>query len=511
MLNRFFGINTHRNLHLFGLCTLAIGVPLNKVVMSLSMMFIVLNLLLEGDFKTYFERLKKNKLYLLILGFYLLHVVSVIWSENMDYILYDLRVKLPLLVIPTILAAKPIENRLHLHLILVSISLSTFLITILNFAFYNQWFGHREYEDIRAMSIFTSHIRFAIIVAFVIGIIFYFIQKHKQYRIPLIMMATWLLYYTLYSQVLSGVISVIVVFCTFSVYLFWKKNKVIVLSIFSILTLSTILGLVWLFSPITIDLEKYSNLEKTTIEGHDYSHSLDVVSPLTEEPILIYICKREIDRDWDLYSTFDINGMDKKGQPLRETIIRFLSSKKMRKDALALSKLSKNEIQSIENGVTSILNEGILTRFFGLKYQLLNKGNPNGHSLLQRLEYWKTGAQLIRQQPFLGVGAGDIQDAFNQQYLENNSTLIENNRRRTHSYYLTMWITFGIVGLAYFLWIHFLFIKQNITRKEILGILFIFIILASFLIEDTIESQTGVTFYALFYGLFSFSISEEGT
>jgi len=270
MLNRFFGINTHRNLHLFGLCTLAIGVPLNKVVMSLSMMFIVLNLLLEGDFKTYFERLKKNKLYLLILGFYLLHVVSVIWSENMDYILYDLRVKLPLLVIPTILAAKPIENRLHLHLILVSISLSTFLITILNFAFYNQWLGHREYEDIRAMSIFTSHIRFAIIVAFVIGIIFYFIQKHKQYRIPLIMMATWLLYYTLYSQVLSGVISVIVVFCTFSVYLFWKKNKVIVLSIFSILTLSTILGLVWLFSPITIDLEKYSNLEKTTIEGHDY-------------------------------------------------------------------------------------------------------------------------------------------------------------------------------------------------------------------------------------------------
>ena len=509
MLNRFFGINTHRNLHLFGLCTLAIGTPLNKIVMSLSMMFLVLNLLLEADFSTYFERLKKNKLYLLILGFYLLHVASIVWSENMDYTLYDLRVKLPLLVIPTILAAKPLENRSQLHFVLASISISTILLTVLNYGFYNQWFGHREYEDIREMSILTSHIRFAIIVAFVIGICLYYLQKFKQYRIPLILITAWLLYYTLYSQVLSGLISVFVITCVFITHLFWKKNKIILLSIFSILALSTTLGLIWLFSPVNIDLDAYSNLETTTIEGNYYSHNLEVVSPLTEEPILIYVCRKEIERDWGKYSSMDIEGKDKKGQPLKSTVIRYLSSKKMRKDAASLSQLTKKEIQLIENGVTSIVHDGILPRFYGLKYQLLNKGNPNGHSLLQRIEYWTTGIQIIQKQPLLGVGIGDIQDAFNQQYLENNSALTEDNRRRTHNYFLTVWITFGIIGLVYFLWIHVEFIKQNIARKEILGVVFILIILVSFLIEDTIESQTGVTFYALFFALFSLPTPEK--
>ena len=511
MLNRFFGINTHRNLHLFGLCTLAIGVPLNKIVMSISMMFIVLNLLLEADFANYYERLKKNRLYLLILGFFLIHVVSILWSENMDFALSDLRVKLPLLVIPTILAAKPIDSRFSLNLVLASISASTILITLINFGFYNHWIGQTEYEDIRGLSLFTSHIRFAIIVAFVIGVVFYFIEHYKKHRIVFIVIAIWLLYYTVFSQVLSGLISVLIVFSTFSFYLFWKNNKAIVITLFSALGIGVSLVLVWLFSPVKIDVEKYSNLDATTIEGHYYGHNLDVISPLTEEPILIYVCLKEINRDWEKYSSSDISGLDKKGQPLISTVIRYLSSKKMRKDAVALSQLTKQEIALIENGITSVVYKGVFPRFYGLKYQLLNKGDPNGHTLLQRLEYWKTGSQLIREHPFIGVGSGDIQDAFDKQYSANHSALSKHNRRRAHNYYLTIWITFGVIGLAYFLWIHFKFIKSNIANKEILGVLFILIILGSFLIEDTIETQTGVTFYALFYALFSFPTPKQTT
>lgn len=509
MLNRFFGENTHRNLQIFGLGVLAIGIPLNKIVMSISMMFLFLNLILEADFKSYYSKIKSNKIYLLILGFFLLHIIGILWSNNMDYVLYDLRVKLPLLVIPTILAAKPLKKREHLYIILTCLAVSVVIITLINYSLYNNWIGNRNFTDVRGMSIFTSHIRFSLIIAFVIGILLYFIQQLSRYRFLLGAITIWLLYYTFFSQVLSGFIAVLVVFIIFGLNLFWKKNKWLLIATFGAITLFSGGILVWLFSPVEIDEQKYSNLETNTIEGNHYKHNLNVISPETNEPVLIYVCKEEIDRDWNKYSSLDIDGKDKKGQPLRETLIRYLSSKGMRKDAKAMSQLSKKEFKLIENGTTSVVHKGILPRFYGLKFQLLNQHNPNGHSLLQRLEFWKTGAQIVSENMIFGVGTGDIQDTFNQKYFNNNSTLHEINRRRSHNYFLTIWITFGLLGLVYFLWLHFKFIQFNMSRNEILGVIFMFIILASFLIEDTIESQTGVTFYALFYGLFSLSYRKE--
>jgi hypothetical protein len=58
MLNRFFGAYTHTNLHVFGLAVLAFGLPLNKVVMSVSMMFLVLNVLIDADLNKYCKKKK---------------------------------------------------------------------------------------------------------------------------------------------------------------------------------------------------------------------------------------------------------------------------------------------------------------------------------------------------------------------------------------------------------------------------------------------------------------------
>ena len=57
MMNRIFGQNTHTYLHILGLSAIAFGLPWSKALMSVGMMFIVLNLLLEGDFKSYLHGL----------------------------------------------------------------------------------------------------------------------------------------------------------------------------------------------------------------------------------------------------------------------------------------------------------------------------------------------------------------------------------------------------------------------------------------------------------------------
>ncbi|NRA11771.1 MAG: hypothetical protein HRT57_07440, partial [Crocinitomicaceae bacterium] len=116
MLNRIFGANTHTYLHVLGLSGLAFGLPFNKVVMSISMMFLVLNLLLEGELKTYWVNLKSNRSFILILSLVLLTVISMFWSTDMAYGLHDLKAKLPLLVIPVVLGAKPIYNSKYINI-----------------------------------------------------------------------------------------------------------------------------------------------------------------------------------------------------------------------------------------------------------------------------------------------------------------------------------------------------------------------------------------------------------
>ena len=510
MLNRFFGNNTHLYLHLTGLIGLAAGIPLNKIAMSLSMMFLVLNLLLEGEFKVYWNNLKSNKVYLLILGFVILHVISFAWSSNLEYALHDFKVKLPLLVIPTVLAARPLIKRSHLDLILKMFSLTVLLISVINISLYQHWIGNVVYDDIRGLSHFSSHIRFSIIVSMAIAIsIYFFLKASVKNKIWIGVIIIWFILYTLYSQVISGVLTMLVAIITYWTYLIWGKSKIIALAPILIGVISFVIIVTWAFKPVSIDIDKEIDFSEKTIEGNEYLHIPEIISAETNMPIHIYLCLTELTRDWHKYSKIPFDSLDIKGQPISETIIRYLSSKKIRKDAEGLSKLTKKEIIEIEKGVTSANHKGLIGRLYGLKYQIINVDNPNGHSLMQRLEYWKTGVQISKKNIFIGVGAGDIQDAFDKQYVLNDSLLSKEKRRRAHNYYLSILITFGLIGLFYFIYLIYYFIKENIGHNELLAICFILIILVSFLIEDTIETQTGVTFFAFFYGLFSYKNSSS--
>jgi O-antigen ligase len=138
----------------------------------------------------------------------------------------------------------------------------------------------------------------------------------------------------------------------------------------------------------------------------------------------------------------------------------------------------------------------------GIKFQLNNTTDPNGHSLLQRIEYWKTAWQIIRKNWFLGVGTGDVQQAFDREYISQNSPLRPENRLRAHNSYLTIWISFGIIGLILFLWMLLSFLIVQVRNNAFIPTMFMLIAICTFFIEDTLETQMGVTFFAFFYGLY---------
>lgn len=68
---------------------------------------LLLNWLIEGDLKNKMQAVFANKFALFFIGFFMIHVIGLAYTQNMDAGLFDLQVKLSLLVFPFILVSRP--------------------------------------------------------------------------------------------------------------------------------------------------------------------------------------------------------------------------------------------------------------------------------------------------------------------------------------------------------------------------------------------------------------------
>jgi O-antigen ligase len=201
--------------------------------------------------------------------------------------------------------------------------------------------------------------------------------------------------------------------------------------------------------------------------------------------------------------------LDLRNQPVSSTLERYLSSKALCATEVGVKQLSTEDIQFIEKGYADVHETygGMQARLLDIRYQLHHASNPSGHSILERLEYWKNAWALIENHWMLGVGTGDVDDAMQAMYDQRNSPLTKERRLRAHNSYLTYFLTFGILGILFFVYFQLKFILQQVKWKQWVGLLFGCIVLVTFLFEDTLESQMGITLFAFFYSLFSRKIT----
>jgi O-antigen ligase len=101
----------------------------------------------------------------------------------------------------------------------------------------------------------------------------------------------------------------------------------------------------------------------------------------------------------------------------------------------------------------------------------------------------------------LGVGTGDVPRAFAQAYDEIQSPLSEEYRFRAHNQYLAIAVAFGMLGLAFFLFV--LLYPWFASRKNhtYLYMVFLVIMLLSMFPEGTLETQAGAMLFAFFESL----------
>lgn len=509
MLNRFFGTNFHTSFHLFGISAFAVGLPTSKVILSLASMLLLLNLLLEADFRSYWKSIRSNRLLLVLFCFWSLHLIALLWTTDFNYAFNDIRIKVTLLLIPLILVAKPIRQE-KLFLPLGFFITSLFVTSFYNYACFNHWIGEHVYEDIRGLSLFGSHIRYGILVAMGAGISLYYSYTNKRLlKMVFIVLYAWFSYYTYYSQIISGVVALFVVSICFVLFLLYQKSKR--LGVFSLIItlLFVVISVILLFSgsPSEQFDSNYKTLSSKTLtkSGNSYTPLYNADGSINTKPIFVNVCESELNREWSKRSRYSIDSLDDRKQAIRFTILRYMTSKKLNKDSVGVSRLSKQDIRNIEQGIGSIQESGsgLLSRIDGIKFQLRHNENPNGHSMLQRVAFWKAGMELIKRNWLLGVGTGDVQIAFNEEYERSHSLLLPENRLRAHNSYLTSWISFGVLGIVLFLLMIFVYLKWQITEQNLIGIMFMLVAMSTFLIEDTLETQMGVSFFAFFYGMFA--------
>ncbi len=511
----------HFNIYFFALCLMIVALPLSKFLMSISQFVLVGNWLWEGHFKEKIHKFFHNKAALVLCSFFILHVIGLIYTNDFSYAFKDLRTKLPLLLLPLILCTTECLNKKRFKQLML-----LFVAAVIGGTFVSTYiFIKNQFIDIRDISVFISHIRFSLLICIAIFTLLYFILNESntsKNKIFFLLALCWLVFFLFFILAsVTGIIILIVTAICLIIYFILKRQVKISIKL-TLLSVSLLISVaIFIFvnnvikENIKVNPVDFSNLEKNTPYGNLYYNDTTNYSFENGNYVWIYVSEKELREAWNKRSNIDFDGKDKKNQKLKYTLIRFLASKAERKDADGISKLTDKEISSVEKGIPNVnlQNEfSIKTRIYEIIWDYnnyKNNGNPSKHSVAQRLEFWKASTGIINENFWFGVGTGDMNIAFEEQYAKMNSCLEKKYQFRSHNQYLSIFVGFGLIGFVWF--IFFLIYPPVVTKRMFDYFYFVFFIIAilSMLTEDTIESQAGVTFFAFFNSLFLFAKKEK--
>jgi hypothetical protein len=461
---------------------------------------------------------KKN-----ILIFFTIYLVYVIWMLNTSDVqsgLAELRLQLPFLVFPLVTGlSSPLNDKE------IKIIISAFILGVIVASVYGVIkAGGAVFSglaDSSSLSPFISHIRLALMVVFGISCSGWFLYTQPgltRWTLFFLISGAWMIIYLFLLFSLTGIV-VFIVILVISVYILicrsanWKLRFLYPAVI--------LFGFIIVFLLISGEVRSFYKPGTAypfppapfTASGGSYSNDMTRKDIENGNRVWIYLCENELKKEWNSRGSIRYDSLDGAGQELRYTIIRYMTSAGLKKDSAGVSKLSRADISNIEGGMTnksfsywSPWKKKIYEIIWQIDYYR-NGGNPSRHSLTQRLEFFKTGWQIFLGAPLLGIGTGDISKAYSEQYVTNNSVLEPEFRLLCHNQFLTFLISFGIAGtLIICLVMFYPFYISGGFRKYLPSVFFIIVIL-SMMSEDTLETHTGITFFAYFYSLFIFGIA----
>lgn len=487
--------------------------------MSVGQFIIIGNWIIEFDFKRKLLKLKTSPIIWIVLALFLIHVVGLLWTSDFKYASKDITTKLPLLAFPIIIGTTKKLRLVEWKLLLGIYVTTLFILTIASLGKYLSFWG-AEVHDKRELSIYISHIRYGLNLAFAsILLLWYRPLPSKALNI---LLAIWFALCLVLFQLFTGLIILGVIVFILSIVkrkAIFKNSRFIRLyfalctMILAFLSYQTLLVYQDFNSTIQLNYNQEDMSPSKTINGEVYSHEGSDQRKENGVYTRRYIARKEIKKEWKNASSLPFKNEEGIDNPIAQRLYRYMSSKGLKKDSLEFSSLSRDEITAIENGVANhyyFTHNSLQNRLHKIFYEIREfrrTGNASGYSVAMRLEYWETGLAIFEKNMPFGVGTGDIKIAFQKEYELTNSKLDLVYRNRAHNQYITFLACFGMIGFLIILFSIY-YPMFRLKSNPLLGMTFLLLMSLSFLTEDTLETQAGITLYASFYCLILFGLND---
>lgn len=417
-----------------------------------------------------------------------------------------------MLLLPMILFSSKALTKKEFEFVLIC-----FLIGTINNTLWSILYTHvlHHTEGVRKASRFMSHIRLGLYLNMAIAVCFYFFVRQHSFlrRVLLLLLATYFLFAIYALGLASGSFNFVLLVLLTLCYFIYHQG--ISLKIIYTLLLLFFLGSIFFYvsrvrsEQIEIKAGVNNTKQEKTPWGSSYISFGNGEQIENGNYVHINIELQEIRRCWNRRMPNDTFSYQPSVNLERyEILLRYLASMGKNKDSLSVMQLSEQDLKNISKGIFNCEypNWSFLHRrtyeLVNDFYDFQNGGQINGHSLSMRPYFWKASCHAILINPLLGVGTGDLQDAMNKAYVSTDSPLNVEWYKHPHNQFLSITLALGVIGLIVFL-VSLLY-PTIILRKKLSRLfwVFFFLLLVSFLMEDTLETQAGLTFYVFFNSLF---------
>ena len=488
--------------------------------MSVSMIGLLSNWLFEGGFRKKWEiNKKRNYAPLLLAIIFLLELFWLFFSEELKPGLSTLRIKLPFFIMAIVFGTSQAISRKELKTIIICFIMGVLVSSVATYLVDLGWINKKTHTGTsRDISIFMSHIRYSIILSFSILLLFFLMIKNKIKKwIGFII--SFIIIIPIYKMAsLTAIIGLVLGFLILMIFKIrdLKKGQRILILFFMIIT--SLIGTIKLVQIIKDYYQPKENFylsweDKSSSNGEFYIENTN--NKMLENGYYVWnhIAKQELKKAWNNSSKLSFDEKDLKGQIIRFTIFRYMTSKGLKKDKQGFSKLTKQDIRLIEEGNTSAVKYNIIEKrvrevLFEIDFFRKTK-DPNSHSFTQRILFWKIGLNIFKKAPLFGYGTGGVETQYRKYYKHNPTVLKKENQLYAHNQFLTQIINLGI--FLFIIWLVIIvmpIINLYATNKELFLVFSIFMFMALFT-DDMFDRQAGVSIFVTIYYLLIFSAKEK--
>jgi len=498
------------------LLSVAFLLPLSVWLVSVIVIIMVLFWIIGGDYAEKTKILRERKELLLLPALFLIYVIWLFNTSDFERALSEFRLKAPLIIFPLFASSYGTVSIVKMRAILLSYIAGCLVAVTLGFAALAGIIPV-TITDSRDLALFVPSIRLSIIINLAIFSSLYLSMSNETgspiLRVALVLAAALMTLFLFRLLSVTGLLIFIIVSAGSAVYFIFKRqsrNSGIILSVIVALSVFVLIsGITKAWSRLHNPVHPEINIviEKTR-SGNSYSTY--PTETQVENGYLVWnnVCEKELRDEWNTQSNIPYDSRDSLGNEVRVTLIRYISFLGMTKDSSAVASLTNEDIKNIERGFANRLYADMGSppaKWYEIAWQAdryCKGGNPSGHSVTQRLEFYRAAFAIIKRNAFIGVGTGDVRQEFDKEYASNNTPLTENFRLMAHNQYLTFAITFGIPGALLALIIIISPVVLARKRVDYLFVVFISIVFISMFNDDTFESATGAIFFSYFYTLF---------